>query len=122
MSKPFQLLVVDSVLTPKSHGDTEFRASPSPFATAKSPTCSLGLRASRWRLPPVSLSASAQQKRRYIAREHAWWLYNNPGFGFSGKTFAPGSKGGNGEGFGLGFGSAGSFYWIAVMTVKAARA
>jgi hypothetical protein len=117
-TKPFELLVVGSPLAARSHGDSRFVASPSPFATAISKACPLGLAAARWRLPVPPVNATRQQKLRYAAREKAWRIYNNPGFGLAGKNFIPSARGGSSEGFGLGFGSAGSFSWVAFLKVR----
>jgi hypothetical protein len=112
-SAPFELTVAAH-----SGGNTAFLASPNPFATATSAACPLGLSASRWRLALPPPGSSQQQKRRYSARKTAWWFYNHPGFGFTGEDFSPAPQGGNGEGFGLGFGPAGSFRWTAFLTVR----
>jgi hypothetical protein len=105
-------------VTAAGGGATAFLISPSPFATATSETCPAGLSAGKWQLPRPMPGASRRQVARYAAREQAWYVNNNPGFGFTGTSYTPVAKGGNSEGFGLGFGSGGSFTWVAHAIVR----
>jgi hypothetical protein len=118
VSKPLELVVTDSIVSAPAKGVTSFRVSPSPFATATSAACPAGLTAAKWRLAPPLPGASRRDVARYAARKQAWLLYNDPGFGFKGTGYRPMPKGGNSEGFGLGFGPGGSFSWVVVATVK----
>ena len=92
---PFVLLVLDN-----SGGRIDFRASPSPFATAVSSTCPQGISASTW---PLHTAAQRQD----------WWIFNNPGFGFSMPTFTPLPKGGDTEGWQLAHG----VHWLTRLAV-----
>jgi hypothetical protein len=89
-------------LTPSTTG---VRTSPNPIATATSTTCSEGLLAGSWRL--------VSTKRR-----QDWWVYNHPGGGFYGNSFTPLPKGGAGDGWTLAWGSAGSFTWLGVFSIR----
>jgi hypothetical protein len=113
--KPFELRVVHTGYDPLvsfAASTIGVSASPSPIATAVSPTCARGLLASHWGLsvPQDQRSPPSEERRR------AWWIYNHPGGGFYGKNFTPVPKGGDSEGWVQGWGPAGSFAWLAVFS------
>jgi hypothetical protein len=95
----------DPLFASLTSSTTGVGTSPNPIATATSPTCSEGLLAGRWRL--------VSNKRR-----QDWWVYNHPGGGFYGSSFTPLPKGGAGDGWSLGWGSAGSFTWLGVFSIR----
>jgi hypothetical protein len=122
---PFLLRVVhtgpDPLVASVTSSDIGLSASPSPIATAVSPTCARGLFAGRWRLTPPP-AESSPPSRPSSRRLQNWWVYNHPGAGFYGKSFTPLPKGGNSDGWIQGWGPAGSFAWVAVFTVRRAAA
>ena len=109
---PFVLRVAHSGYDPFAASitasDIGLIASPSPIATATSPTCARGLFAAHWRHAPG---------RYALVRRREWWVYNHPGFGFYGKDFTPLPKGGDSDGWIAGWGPAGSFAWLAVLSL-----
>jgi hypothetical protein len=120
---PFVLRVVhtgyDPLAASVASSDLGLSASPSPIATAGSPTCARGLLAGRWRLTPPQARGPVPSRTSSL-RLQSWWVYNHPGAGFYGNSFTPLPKGGNSDGWVQGWGPAGSFAWLAVFTVRRA--
>jgi hypothetical protein len=112
---PFILRVVSIGHNPVSIGLTAW---PNPIATATSPTCSRGLFASYWRLTPSRDARRPPYRAITDQRRKDWYLYNHPGFGFHGKNFTPLPKGGDSEGFSLGWGAAGSLSWLTYLSLR----
>jgi hypothetical protein len=101
-------------LTPTTTG---VATSPNPIASATSAACTPGLLAGRWRLSVPGDQVRPPFRGMTRARRQAWWVYNHPGGGFYGTNFTPLPKGGAGEGWTQGWGTAGSFKWLAVFSI-----